>query len=170
MSPAIVAKTFYSNSFYRFDFDLSFKDKNTYNYPESTVIYFNNFNFDIYDIINDHTLETEIAWKISDKQEIIGGLQYKKVKFNLGIDFELRDQDTSITYTPLSIKDTTREVAFFLQNKWNFSEKLKFQGGIRLTDYALHNRLYVDPRFGTKYHYSDNIALKLSWGYYHPDS
>ena len=167
ISPAVVAKTFYSNSFYRFDFDLSFEDKNTYNYADSTVVYFTNFNFDIYDIINDHTLETEIAWKISDKQEVTGGLQYKKVKFNLGIDFKLIDQDTAFTYSPLSIQDTTREFSFFFQNKWHFSEKLKFQGGMRLTDYLLHDGLYVDPRLGAKFHYSDNIALKLNWGYYH---
>ncbi len=167
ISPAVVAKTFYSNSFYRFDFDLSFEDKNTYNYADSTVVYFTNFNFDIYDIINDHTLETEIAWKISDKQEVTGGLQYKKVKFNLGIDFKLIDQDTAFTYSPLSIQDTTREFSFFFQNKWHFTEKLKFQGGMRLTDYLLHDGLYVDPRLGAKFHYSDNIALKLNWGYYH---
>ena len=167
ISPVVVAKTFYSNSFYRFDFDLSFEDKNTYNYADSTVVYFTNFHFDIYDIINDHTLETEIAWKISDKQEVTWGLQYKKVKFNLGIDFELIDQDTSFTYSPLSIQDTTREFSFFFQNRWHFTEKLKFQGGMRLTDYLLHDGLYVDPRLGAKFHYSDNIALKLNWGYYH---
>ncbi len=167
ISPSVIAKTFYSNSRYRFDFDLSFKDRNTYNYTDSSIVNFTNFNFEIYDIINDHTLETEVAWKVNDKQEITGGLQIRKVKFNLGIDLQLTDQDTSFTYSPLSIKDTTREVAIFIQDKWDISEKLKFQGGLRFTDYLLHDKLYLDPRLGLKYHYSDNVALKFNWGYYH---
>ena len=167
VSPEVVAKTFYSNSRYRFDFDLSFEDRDTYTYADSTVVYFTNFNFEIYDIINDHTLETEIAWKINDNQEITGGFQIKDVKFDLGIDLGITDQDTSLTYSPLSLKNTTREIAFFIQDKWDISEKLKFQGGIRGTDYNLHEQLYLDPRLGMKYHASDNVALKLNWGLYH---
>ena len=167
VSPEVVAKTFYSNSRYRFDFDLSFQDRDTYTYADSTVVYFTNFNFEIYDIINDHTLETEIAWKINDNQEITGGFQIKDVKFDLGIDLGITDQDTSLTYSPLSLKNTTKEISFFIQDKWDISEKLKFQGGIRGTDYNLHDQLYLDPRLGMKYHYSDNVALKLNWGLYH---
>ncbi|MEC9376480.1 MAG: TonB-dependent receptor [Candidatus Neomarinimicrobiota bacterium] len=167
VSPEVVAKTFYSNSRYRFDFDLSFQDRDTYTYADSTVVYFTNFNFEIYDIINDHTLETEIAWKINDNQEITGGFQIKDVKFDLGIDLGITSQDTSLTYSPLSLKNTTKEIAFFIQDKLDISEKLKFQGGIRATDYNLHDQLYLDPRLGMKYHYSDNVALKLNWGLYH---
>ena len=58
-------------------------------------------------------------------------------------------------------------MAFFIQDKWDISEKFKFQGGIRGTDYNLHDQLYLDPRLGIKYHYSDNVALKLNWGLYH---
>ena len=167
VSPTVVAKTFYSNSRYRFDFDLSFEDRDTYTYADSTVAYFTNFNFEIYDIINDHTLETEIAWKINDNQEVTGGFQIKSVKFDLGIDLGITNQDTSLTYSPLSLDDTTREISFFIQDKWDISEKLKFQGGIRGTDYNLHDQLYLDPRLGMKYHYSDNVALKFNWGLYH---
>ena len=63
--------------------------------------------------------------------------------------------------------NNTREIAFFVQDKWDYSKKLKFQGGIRATDYNLHDKLYLDPRLGMKYHYSDNVALKLNAGLYH---
>ena len=31
----------------------------------------------------------------------------------------------------------------------------------------MHSKVYVDPRFGIKYHFSDDIALKANWGLYH---
>ena len=37
VSPEIVAKTFVSNSRYRFDFDLSFRERDTYTYADSTL-------------------------------------------------------------------------------------------------------------------------------------
>ena len=167
VSPEIVAKTFVSNSRYRFDFDLSFRERDTYTYADSTLVYFTNFNFEIYDIIKDNTLETEVIWKATESQEVTGGFQVKDVKFDLGIVLGITDQDTSLTYTPLSLKNNTREIAFFVQDKWDYSEKLKFQAGIRATDYNLHDKLYLDPRLGMKYHYSDNVALKFNWGLYH---
>ena len=167
VSPEVVAKTFYSNSRYRFDFDLSFQDRNTYTYADSTMTYFTNFNFEIYDIIKDNTLETEVSWKATENQEVTSGFQIKNIDFDLGMVFKIIDQDTSITYTPLSLKNNTREVSFFLQDKWDASDKLKIQAGIRATDYNLHDNIYLDPRLALKYHYSDNVALKLNWGHYH---
>ena len=167
ISPEIVAKTFFSNSYYRFNFDLSFRDRNTYTYADSTVVLFSNFNFDIFDIIDDNTIETEVTWKATKYQEVTGGFQIKDVGFDLGMDIEIVDQDTSVTYTPLSLKNNTRETSFYIQDKWDASEKLKFQGGLRATDYSLHDKLYLDPRLSMKYHVTDNVALKLNWGYYH---
>jgi len=162
-----VAKTFYSNSRYRFDFDLSFQDRDTYTYADSTVTYFTNFNFEIYDIIKDNTLETEVSWKATENQEVTSGFQIKNIDFDLGMVFKIIDQDTSITYTPLSLKNNTREVSFFLQDKWDASDKLKIQAGLRATDYNLHDNIYLDPRLALKWNYSDNVALKLNWGHYH---
>ena len=167
VSPEIIAKTFMSNSRYRFDFDLSIQDKSTYIYSDSTVNSFTNFTFNIYDIIKDNTLETELEWKYSDNHKITSGFQIKNVDFDLGLIFDIATQDTSFSYTPLAIKDITREISLFLQDRWDFSDKLKLRGGLRATDYNLHDQLYFDPRLGIKYHYSDDIALKANWGIYH---
>ena len=59
------------------------------------------------------------------------------------------------------------QVSVFVQDKWNYSDKFKFQLGIRGTDYNLHEKFYLDPRIGMKYHYSSDIAFKLNWGIYH---
>ena len=167
VSPKIIAKTFLSNSRYRFDFDLSFQNRDLYTYSDSSVVNYTNFNWNIYDIIKDQTIESEIQYKYSNDHEITGGFQIKNIKFDLGIKYDLVTQDTSFSWNPLSLKNTTQEISFFLQDRWEFSEKIKIRSGLRLTDYNLHSKVYVDPRFGIKYHFSDDIALKANWGLYH---
>tara|TARA_B100000989_G_scaffold88131_1_gene63668 strand:+ start:1330 stop:3762 length:2433 start_codon:yes stop_codon:yes gene_type:complete len=167
VSPKMIAKTFLSNSRYRFDFDLSFQSRDTYTYRDSTVINFTNFNWNIYDIIKDQTLESEVQYKYSNDHEITSGFQIKKIKFDLGIQYDLGTQDTSFTWNPLSLKNNTQEISFFLQDRWEVSERLKIRSGFRLTDYNLHKKIYLDPRIGIKYHISEDIALKGNWGLYH---
>ncbi len=167
VSPELVAKTFISNSRYRFDFDLGFYSRDTYTYTDSVTSMFTDINWRLYDIINDNSIETELTWKATASQEITGGFQLKSVGFDLGEEVNISTQDTSVTFSPLTLKNNTREVSFFIQDRWEFSEKLKFQLGIRGTDYNLHDEFYLDPRLGMKYHYSKDIAFKLNWGLYH---
>ena len=167
VSPKMIAKTFLSNSRYRFDFDLSFQSRDTYTYIDSTVINYTNFNWNIYDIIKDQTLESEVQYKYSNDHEITSGFQIKNIKFDLGIQYDLGTQDTSFTWNPLSLKNNTQEISFFLQDRWEVSKRLKIRSGLRLTDYNLHKKIYADPRIGMKYHISDDIALKANWGLYH---
>ena len=167
VSPKMITKTFLSNSRYRFDFDLFFQNRDLYNYSDSTVINFINFNWNIYDIIKDRTLETEVQYKYSNDHELTGGFQIKKIRFDLGIEYDLETQDTSFTWNPLSLKNNTQEISFFLQDRWEVSKRLKIRSGLRLTDYNLHKKIYADPRIGMKYHISDDIALKANWGLYH---
>ncbi len=167
VSPKIIAKTFLSSSRYRFDFDLSFENRDTYTYTDSTVTNFIDFSWNIYDIIKDRTLESEIQYKLSNDHEITGGFQVRNIKFDLGIRYDIGTQDTSFTWNPISLKNTTRETSVFLQDRWEVSNKFKVRGGIRLTDYNLHKQFYLDPRLGLKYHFSDDIAFKANWGLYH---
>ena len=167
MSPEMVARTFISNSRYRFDFDLGFYNRDTYTYADSVTSIFTDINWRLYDIINDNSIETELAWKATDRHEMTAGFQLKSVGFDLGEEVNIATQDTSITFSPLTLDNKTREISFFIQDRWEFSEKFKFQLGIRGTDYNLHDEFYLDPRLGMKYHYSKNVALKLNWGLYH---
>tara|TARA_B100001758_G_scaffold181357_1_gene158051 strand:- start:3984 stop:6371 length:2388 start_codon:yes stop_codon:yes gene_type:complete len=167
MSPEMVARTFISNSRYRFDFDLGFYNRDTYTYADSVTSIFTDINWRLYDIINDNSIETELAWKATDRHEMTAGFQLKSVGFDLGEEVNIATQDTSITFSPLTLDNKTREISFFIQDRWEFSEKFKFQLGIRGTHYNLHDEFYLDPRLGMKYHYSKNVALKLNWGLYH---
>ena len=167
VTPTVVAKTFISNSRYRFDFRFGYKDKYTFDYVDSTNIYSSDIVFNVFDIIDDNTLESEVIWQASENQEITGGIQIKNIDFDLGLNINFSDQDTTIVFNPLQLKNMTRESAFFLQNKWDFKEDFKFQFGLRGTHYNLHNKIYFDPRLGAKYTISENFALKGNWGVYH---
>ena len=167
ISPSVIAKSFISNSRYRFNFGFSSDNQNRYEYSDSTVVLYQNVDYNIFDIINDNTIETEISWKAAENHEVKGGFQIKDVNFDAGIEISLADQDTSFSFRPLSLENTTRETSLFLQDKWSFSDKLKFQIGLRGTDYSLHRKFYLDPRVGVKYHYNEDIAIKLNWGIYH---
>ena len=167
MSPELVAKTFVSNSRYRFDLDLGFTSRDTYTYLDSATTIFTDVNWRLYDIIDDNSIETELTWDAIDSHQITSGFQLKSIHFDLGQEINLTTQDTSVTFSPLTLENNTREISFFVQDRWDFSEKLKFQIGLRGTDYNLHDKFYFDPRIGMKYHYSANIALKLNWGLYH---
>ena len=167
MSPELVAKTFVSNSRYRFDLDLGFNSRDTYTYLDSVTTIFTDVNWRLYDIIDDNSIETELTWDVNNSHQITSGFQLKSIRFDLGQEVNFTTQDTSVTFSPLTLENNTREISFFVQDRWDFSEKLKFQLGLRGTDYNLHDKLYFDPRIGMKYHYSANIALKLNWGLYH---
>lgn len=166
-SPELMAKTFISSSRYRFNFNIGFDTRDTYEYSDSTISFFTDVDYRVFDIIGDNTVESELTWKAIDKHEIISGFQLKYIDFDLGADISISNRDTTFNWTPLSLKESTREFAIFIQDRYEYSKILKFQFGLRATHYDLHKRFYFDPRVSMKYQYSDNIALKINWGHYH---
>ena len=167
ISPNIVAKTFLASSRYRYDFDFYFDNKETYIDNDSTI--HNDFAFDIVykDIIKDRTLETEIIWKANDRHTITGGFQRKDINFDLSNEYIITTLDTTFTSKPLDMKNRTRELAAYVQDKWDVTDKIKFQGGLRFAHYNLHNKVYVEPRIGMKYNIANDMSFKMNWGRYH---
>ena len=167
VSPSIVAKTFLSSSRYRYDFDFYFDTKETYIDNDST--FQNNLAFDVVykDIIKDRTLETEIIWKANDIHTVTSGFQIKNINFELVNKFIITTLDTTFTEKPLDMRNKTRELAAYIQDKWSVTNNLKLQGGLRLAHYNLHDTLYVEPRIGMKYNFSSDMSFKINWGRYH---
>ena len=167
VSPSIVAKTFLSSSRYRYDFDFYFDIKETYIDNDST--FQNNLAFDVVykDIIKDRTLETEIIWKANDIHTVTSGFQIKNINFELVNKFIITTLDTTFTEKPLDMRNKTRELAAYIQDKWSVTNNLKLQGGLRLAHYNLHDTLYVEPRIGMKYNFSSDMSFKINWGRYH---
>ena len=96
VSPTIVAKTFFANSRYRFHFNMDYEENQTFTYADTTEFYNTAFNFDIFDIINDNTLESEIIWKATENQEVTGGFQIRDVHFDLGMEIGITTLDTAV--------------------------------------------------------------------------
>jgi|TARA_B100000035_G_scaffold42560_2_gene31880 hypothetical protein len=167
VNPKLVARTFVANSRYRFHFDMTAREEGDWRMGGETGTYGDQFSFDFFDIIDDRTLETELSWHGITNHQLMGGAQLKRVNYNLGMEFEYSNLDTTLFLNPLNMKDQTMETALFIQDKWDVSSKLAFQVGGRLMDYSLHDELYFDPRFGLKYLLRQDLSLKLALGRYH---
>ena len=167
ISPKLVARTYVATSYYRFDFDLDFGEEGSWQMGSESDTYSEQFTFNYFDIIDDKTVETELSWHGIDNHQLMGGLQYKQVDFDLGMEFEFTNLDTSFYLNPLQMKDQTVERSVFLQDKWDITPRLALQLGGRLMDYSLHDLLYFDPRFGLKYLLRQDLSLKLAVGRYH---
>ncbi len=167
VSPKLVARTFVASSRYRFHFDMAFTEEGDWRMGSETGTYRDRFTFDFFDIVNDRTIETELSWHGVSNHQLMGGMQTKQVDFDLGMEFEFSNLDTTIYLNPLQMKDQTVETSFFLQDKWDVTSKLALRLGARVMDYSLHDNVYVDPRFGLKYLLRQDLSLKLSLGRYH---
>ena len=123
ISPTIIAKTFMSNSRYRFDFGLNFRDGTTFNYADSTTEIFTDVGVNYFNKIQDNTLETELSWNLNEKHAILAGFQVKDIQFKLGLTYDYETNDTALVIRPLDIKNGTREISLFMQDNWSISKK-----------------------------------------------
>ena len=167
VSPKLVARSFIASSRYRFHFDMTAQEEGDWRMGSETGTYRDQFSFDFFDIVDDRTLETELSWHGINNHQLMGGAQLKRVNYNLGMEFEFSNLDTTIFLNPLNMKDQTVETSLFFQDKWDVTSKLALQLGGRLMDYSLHDELYFDPRFGLKYLLRQDLSLKLALGRYH---
>jgi len=108
--------------------------------------------------LQDWTLKEQLDWYISEDHMITGGFEFKILAMGVlqsfgNIDLIDRNQTPYI-------------LSFFAQDKWQASQKLSVQFGLRLSAYEIHDHLYSEPRFGFKYLLNENLAFKGSWGIY----
>ena len=167
VSPKLVARTFVANSRYRFHFDMGFSEEGDWRMGSETGKFKQKANFDFFDIVDDKTVETELSWHGIPHHQLMGGAQFKKVDYNLGMELRFSILDTTIVLKPLSMRDQTVETALFLQDKWSVTPALTVQLGARLMNYSAHDKLYLDPRLGAKYLLKRDLSVKASLGRYH---
>ena len=180
INPGLIMKTFLADSRYRFHIDMDHWQNRIDSYENGIKTSDEENGFDVFDIIEDNTLEAEFTWRASDSHKITSGFQYKKVDFDLGMEFRwyelssyeilgeielLNDVDTSLR--PLDIRDHTIEQSVFAEDTWEVNKRLTLLPGLRITYYNLHEQIYLDPRLGGKYKFTNNLALKLNMGRYH---
>ena len=136
---------------YQFDVDLSFAQLDSAGNKSETSILINN-------TVSDINIEESITLFLSKKHQVKTGINLKfiSMKFN----YHMNDLDLfNINRSPY-IADA------YIQDQWKVSVLLSIQAGLRLSKYELHDKVYVQPRFGLKYNINENSKLKLSLGKY----
>jgi len=171
VSPNLIVRTFIAKSRSHFEIDMDSNGSRVEIMENDTSRFNGEYYIDVFDIVKDKTIESEIVWTPSKKHILTTGLQHKNLNFNLGMKFRWEekqdDHASSEEHTPLWMVESPFEQSFYLQDKWNISPLFSTQLGLRLSRYSLHNNIYAEPRIGLKYLLRENLALKLSLGKYH---
>jgi hypothetical protein len=171
VSPKLVLSTFVAESRFRFKLDLDLLDKDFTIDNGNTSNYQDNYQLNIFDIVRDKSIQSEISWFPNSRHTVNAGIQHKQLFFNLGmITYQQNIQDGTVdarSDTALWMLDRPYEQALFIQDKWHISPLLSLQYGLRFNRYSSNRELYPEPRIGIKYMLLENLALKLSWGQYH---
>ena len=166
IAPTLIAKTFLSTSDYRFEFDFENETTEQLTSPGSTVINREKVYFEVKDNIDDRSVDSELLWKINEEHDLTTGIQHKEVSFDLDLTFGIATLDTSLQWNPLAINSKTRESVFYIQDRWTINPRLSVLGGLRATDYSLHDKLYLEPRLGAKFAATEMLFVKYNWGLY----
>jgi hypothetical protein len=108
--------------------------------------------------IKDYTFTERLTWYASPRHTLTLGATVKTLDmtFNFNVD--------RVSF--FDIVENPNVFSIFIQDKWEVSEALSLQIGVRGTKYELHEQLYLDPRLGFKYRLNDLLSLKGSWGRY----
>ncbi|NQV42745.1 MAG: TonB-dependent receptor [Candidatus Marinimicrobia bacterium] len=171
ITPKLIAKTAIANSQFRFEINIDYEDEGYYQDAYDTSSWKSRYWFDLFDRINDQSIESNLTWLMSDDHTITSGFQIKKVNFNLGMMIGFDDTYDGVTEkyldTLMWMDSTPIESAVFIQDKWRVNPLLSVQSGLRLSRYSPHAKLYLDPRLGLKYMLSEQLSLKGSLGRYH---
>ncbi len=119
--------------------------------------------------ISDLTGKANLEWFIKENASAKFGFEVNKLNFSYLMNFT---GDTDTTANTGGIASTNMEVpdlnyALFAQTKFNITEYLAVQAGLRGSYFQLNESMYVDPRIALRYMLTGNISLKAAWGIYH---
>lgn len=163
----LVIKTFLATSRFRFHIDMDSESRYAYEESGKIIKSYDGYFFDVFDIVKDKSLETELTWIASDRHTVTAGGQFKDVNFNLGMKFKFASFDTSLTSQPLDMKQGGQEASLYIQDRWTINNRITTQIGLRVSHYSVHNKINFEPRLGMKYFFSENLSFKFNWGRYY---
>ncbi len=171
VNPKLIARTFVANSRFRFAVNFDYSDESYSRSIYDTTSSSTSFEFDLFDRINDNSIESSLTWLANDRHNILTGFQRKDVGFHLGMIIgaeETYDGETeTFLDTIMWMKSKPAETAIYIQDQWEVNPLLSLQSGLRIATYSLHDTLYFEPRLGLKYFLSEKMSFKASIGRYH---
>jgi len=112
-----------------------------------------------YNEIEDISLRNDLEWKAHKNHQIKTGfwLTNNSIQYTNVIDDSIQVQDQSdqgITY------------AFYLQDEWSLSNRMKLTGGLRYTYFDVTEKFYPEPRMSYLWQISKRLSFKAAWGLY----
>ena len=171
ISPKLIARTFIANSRFRFAVDFDYADESYSRSEFDTSSYRSSFGFDLFDRINDNSLESNLTWLANDAHNVLAGFQHKEVHFQLGMILGAEETYNGVKETfrdtIMWMESKPAESAIYIQDQWEMSPLLSLQSGLRIARYSLHDTTYFEPRLGLKYFLSEKVSLTGSVGRYH---
>ena len=138
-----------TRSSFDFDVDLKLTEIDSAGRKDET-------NFVVTNSIHDISATEKSTWYMSPQHTLTMGATYKRL--SMKFDFEL----DGVNF--FDIKQRPDVFSAFIQDKWEVNNLLSFQFGLRGSKYELHDKIYLDPRFGFKHMLTDKMSLKGSWG------
>ncbi len=171
ISPKLIARTFIANSRFRFAVDFDYADEFYSHNDYDTSSSQSSFGFDLFDRINDNSVESNVTWLANDAHNVLAGFQHKEVHFQLGMILGAQEIYNGVQEafrdTIMWMESKPAESAIYFQDQWKLNPLLSLQTGLRVARYSLHDTTYFEPRLGLKYFLSEKVSLKGSVGRYH---
>lgn len=171
ISPKLIARSFIANSRFRFAVNFDYANAGYSSSIYDTTQWESKFEFDLFDRINDNSIESNLTWLANDQHDLLTGFQHKTVNFNLGMIISVEDVHNNVTETFVDtlmwMTSKPAEYAWYIQDQWQINPLLSLQSGLRVAGYSLHDTTYFEPRMGLKYFLSERVSLKASAGRYH---
>ncbi|MFH1214629.1 MAG: TonB-dependent receptor [Candidatus Neomarinimicrobiota bacterium] len=170
-SPKLIVRTFIAESRFRFRINIKYDENDYIVSGGDSTNYRDIYDLDIFDVVKDNSIQTELTWLPNADHTIMAGIQHKQLDFNLGMITREESIENNISEvssdTALWMLERPYEEALFIQDKWNLTQLFSMQFGLRLNCYSLHKQLYPEPRLALKYLLQENLSLNFSWGQYH---
>lgn len=118
--------------------------------------------------IEDITGKLNFEWLLGENASVIFGGEVNKLNFDFLVNFTGDTVATSAAESgQVNLKIPDVNYAAFIQSKFNLTEYLSIQAGLRASYYQLNGISYIDPRLALRYMLTGNTAVKLAWGTYH---
>ena len=146
-----------SNTNYTFnvDFDIEFITDTTETETDTTNIPID-LSVNLYNVVEDITLDQSINYIPSEKLKLKIGWQYKLLK----LDYEEYFTGSQTT----NIESMPNIFSGYITGTWQLLPSLYINPGLRISKYNRYDEGLIDPRFAIKYNPNSDLALKFSWG------
>lgn len=121
------------------------------------------FSFEVGSRIKDLNLKSDFYWAPNNRHTLRYGIGATYHQFEVG-RLQAGSDDGSISFNSGSDFDGM-EFGAYIGDEWDVSERLRVNGGLRLSAFSNDNTLYggLEPRLAARYILTENVSLKGSY-------